>query len=116
VPNPPPPILVGAHTPAGVRIAARAADGWAAEVPTYDVLRGRYEEALAAAGRDRASQLVVVGFGEGRSGEDLLRGSPWVEAPRETWEEWRAKGADEVAVTARTTADIDALVSAVGRW
>jgi alkanesulfonate monooxygenase SsuD/methylene tetrahydromethanopterin reductase-like flavin-dependent oxidoreductase (luciferase family) len=115
-PKPPPPILVGAHTPAGVRIAARAADGWAAEVPTYEVLRARYEDALAAAGRDRASQLVVVGFGEGRSGEDLLRGSPWVEAPRETWEEWRAKGADEVAVTARTTADIDALVSAVGRW
>jgi alkanesulfonate monooxygenase SsuD/methylene tetrahydromethanopterin reductase-like flavin-dependent oxidoreductase (luciferase family) len=115
-PNPPPPILVGAHTPAGVRIAARAADGWAAEVPTYEGLRARYEDALAAAGRDRERQLVVVGFGEGRSGEDALRGSPWVEAPRETWDEWHEKGADEVAVTARTTADINALVSAVGRW
>ena len=116
VPDPAPPILVGAHTPAGVRIAARAADGWAAEVPTYESLRARYEEALAAAGRDRSDQLVVVGFGEGRSGQDALRGSPWVEAPCEAWDEWHAKGADEVAVTARTTADIDALVSAVGRW
>ena len=37
-------------------------------------------------------------------------------APAETWARWREAGADGVIVLARTTADIDALVDAVGRW
>ncbi len=82
----------------------------------YEQLRARYDDALAEAGRRRDTQLVVVGFNAGRSGEEALRGSPWIEAPRDTWDEWRAKGVDEVTVTARTTADVDALVSAAGRW
>lgn len=115
-PEPSPPILVGARTPAGVRLAARVADGWAAEADVFDALEPRYRDALAAAGRDRPGVRVIVGFGGGRAGEDALRGSPWVAAPAEALAEWRAKGADGVVVTARTTADVDALVHAAERW
>jgi G6PDH family F420-dependent oxidoreductase len=115
-PDPPPPILIGARTPAGVRLAARAGDGWAAEQDDFVELEERYREALAAAGRERREQHVVLGFGGGRAGHDALRGSPWVEDPREALAEWQARGVDEVIVTARTTADVDALVGAVARW
>ena len=111
-PAPPPRILVGAGSPAGVRLAARAGDGWAAEAGTYEGLRDRYLDALAAEGRPRSSQRVVVGFGGGRTGEDALAGSPWIEAPADTAERWGALGADEVVLTARTAADIDRLVTA----
>jgi alkanesulfonate monooxygenase SsuD/methylene tetrahydromethanopterin reductase-like flavin-dependent oxidoreductase (luciferase family) len=115
VPEPVPSLLVGAGTPAGVRLAARAGDGWAAESATYEALRDRYLEALAAAGRPRAGVRVVVGFGGGRSGVDALAGSPWIEAPAETAAAWAALGADEVVLTARTTADVDRLVEIAGR-
>ena len=114
-PDPPPPILVGASTPAGVRLAARAADGWAAEEKDYETLAGRYFEALAAAGRSRDDVRIVVGFGGGRSGVDALTHSPWIEAPAETAARWAAVGADEVTLTARTTADVDRLVEIAGR-
>lgn len=115
-PDPAPPILVGARTPAGVRLAARAGDGWAAESDRFVDLEPRYREALAAAGRDRTAMRVLVSFGGGRAGEDALRGSPWVERPGEAFAEWRERGADEIVVTARTTADVDALVDATARW
>jgi alkanesulfonate monooxygenase SsuD/methylene tetrahydromethanopterin reductase-like flavin-dependent oxidoreductase (luciferase family) len=114
-PAPPPPILVGAGTPAGVRLAARAGDGWAAEAATYEELREQYLEALAAAGRARAEVRIVVGFGGGRTGADALAGSPWIEASAETAARWAELGADEIVLTARTTADIDRLVAARGR-
>ncbi|HEX4897103.1 MAG TPA: LLM class flavin-dependent oxidoreductase [Candidatus Limnocylindrales bacterium] len=114
-PEPAPRILVGAGTPAGVRLAARAGDGWAAESDTYESLRDRYLEALAAAGRSRGDVRIVVGFGGGRTGVDALSGSPWLEAPGETADRWAALGADEIVLTARTTADIDRLVAAAGR-
>ncbi|HEU0237618.1 MAG TPA: LLM class flavin-dependent oxidoreductase [Candidatus Limnocylindrales bacterium] len=114
-PEPVPPILVGARTPAGVRLAARVGDGWAAESDAFERLLPRYLEALASAGRDRRDQLVVVGFGAGRSGQDALRGSPWLERPAEELARWQAVGADEVTVTARTSADVDALVEAASR-
>jgi len=114
-PEPAPLILVGAGTPAGVRLAARAGDGWAAESDTYESLRDRYLEALAAAGRSRGDVRIVVGFGGGRTGVDALAGSPWLEAPGETASRWAALGADEIVLTARTTADIDRLVAGGGR-
>ncbi|TAJ99172.1 MAG: LLM class flavin-dependent oxidoreductase [Chloroflexota bacterium] len=114
-PEPPPPILVGAGTPAGVRLAARAGDGWAAEAETFEALRDRYLEALAAAGRARTDVRVVVGFGGGRTGVDALAASPWLEAPAETAARWAELGADEIVLTARTSADIDRLVDAAGR-
>lgn len=110
-----PTILVGASTPAGVRLAARAGDGWAAEEKDYERLAGRYLEALAAAGRSRGDIRIVVGFGGGRSGVDALTNSPWIEAPAETAARWAAAGADEVTLTARTTADVDRLVELAGR-
>ena len=114
-PEPAPGILVGARTRAGVRLAARAGDGWAAESDVFEGLIDRYLDALAAAGRDRAGVRIVVGFGGGRSGQDALAGSPWIEAPDETAARWAGLGADEVILTARTTADVDRLVAAAGR-
>lgn len=114
-PEPLPRILVGASTPAGVRLAARAADGWAAEWDTYEKLRDRYLDALAAAGRARGDVRIVVGFGGGRTGVDALASSPWIEARPETAALWSAAGADEVTLTARTTADVDRLVATAGR-
>lgn len=116
VPEPAPPILVGAQTAAGVRIAATHGDGWAAEAPFFERLVPRYLDALAVGGRDRRDQLVVLGFNAGRAGEEALRGSPFVEVPREAVAEWRERGVDEVTVTARTTADVEALLAAAERW
>ncbi len=115
-PDPPPPILIGARTPAGVRLAARIGDGWAAEADVLEALEPLYRRALTEAGRDRGSQRVLVGFGSGRAGQDALRESPWIADPRDTLGRWRALGADEVTVTARTTWDVDALVEAAQRW
>jgi alkanesulfonate monooxygenase SsuD/methylene tetrahydromethanopterin reductase-like flavin-dependent oxidoreductase (luciferase family) len=116
IPNPPPRVLVGAASPRGLRIAAGVADGWAAEIDGFERLLPTYLEALAAIGRARRDQWIAVGFGSGKSGQDALAGSPWVEAPRETWARYAELGADEAIVTARTTNDVDALVAAVDRW
>jgi alkanesulfonate monooxygenase SsuD/methylene tetrahydromethanopterin reductase-like flavin-dependent oxidoreductase (luciferase family) len=117
IPEPPPPILIGAGTPAGVRLAAELGDGWAAESDTFLDLEPRYREALAGAGRDRSAQQVVLGFGgRRRKDADPLSGDPLVVAPREELARWIDAGADEILLTARTTADVDALVGAVDRW
>ena len=115
-PTPAPRILVGASSPAGLRIAARVGDGWAAEIDDFERLVPVYREALAAEGRSFDDAHVVLGFGGGKSGQDALGGSPWVEAPRETWARYASLGADEAIVTARTSNDVDALVAAVDRW
>jgi alkanesulfonate monooxygenase SsuD/methylene tetrahydromethanopterin reductase-like flavin-dependent oxidoreductase (luciferase family) len=117
VPKPSPPILVGAGTPAGVRLAAELGDGWAAESDTFADLEPRYRAALAEAGRERAAQRVVLGFGGRRKkGADPLAADPLVVAPREELARWSAAGADEVLLTARTTEDVDSLVAATDRW
>ena len=114
-PDPVPPSLVGAGTPAGVRLAARAGDGWSAESGTFEALRDRYLDALTAEGRTRSEVRVVVGFGGGRTGVDALAGSPWIAAPAETAARWAALGVDDVILTARTTADVDRLVRVAER-
>lgn len=117
VPDPPPPILIGAGTPAGIRLAAELGDGWAAESDTFLDLEPRYRDALAEAGRDRSEQRVVLGFGgRRRKDSDPLSGDPLVVAPRDELARWFEAGADEVLLTARSTADVDALVAAVDRW
>jgi alkanesulfonate monooxygenase SsuD/methylene tetrahydromethanopterin reductase-like flavin-dependent oxidoreductase (luciferase family) len=117
VPNPAPPILIGAGTPAGVRLAARIGDGWAAEADTFERLVPLYEQALDAAGRERAGQRVVLGFGGRRKrGADPLAAEPLLVAPREELARWRDLGADDLLLTARTTDDVDALVDASERW
>jgi G6PDH family F420-dependent oxidoreductase len=116
VPEPAPRILVGAASPRGLRIAARRGDGWAAETDDFERLLPTYDEALAAEGRTRADAWIAVGFGSGKSGQDALPGSPWIEAPREAWERWAELGANEAIVPARTTRDVDMLIEAAGRW
>jgi alkanesulfonate monooxygenase SsuD/methylene tetrahydromethanopterin reductase-like flavin-dependent oxidoreductase (luciferase family) len=116
VPEPAPRLLIWAGSPAGVRLAARVGDGWAAEIEGFGKLLPRYREALAAEARTVADAWIALGFGGGKTGVDALAGSPWVERPREEWARWAADGVDEVIVTARTTNDIDALVGAVDRW
>jgi alkanesulfonate monooxygenase SsuD/methylene tetrahydromethanopterin reductase-like flavin-dependent oxidoreductase (luciferase family) len=114
-PEPPPQILVGAGTPAGVRLAARAGDGWAAESDTFEELHERYLEALAKQNRPRDTVRIVVGFGGGKTGVDALAGSPWIDAREETMARWAAIGVDEVILTARTSGDIDRLEDVAGR-
>jgi alkanesulfonate monooxygenase SsuD/methylene tetrahydromethanopterin reductase-like flavin-dependent oxidoreductase (luciferase family) len=116
VPVPPPPIIVGGETANGARLAARIGDGWSAFDDNFEEHLPIYLEALEGAGRRREDQRVLVGFqGEWLSDESIAD-SPWVTAPRETWERWRGAGADGVIVLARTTDDVDALVEATGRW
>ncbi len=116
VPDAPPRILVGAASPRGLRIAARLGDGWAAEIDDFERLLPAYGSALAEAGRSRADAWIALGFGGGKSGQDVLAGSEWVESPRDAWARYAALGADEVVVTARTANDVDALVRATERW
>ncbi|HYN70171.1 MAG TPA: LLM class flavin-dependent oxidoreductase [Candidatus Eisenbacteria bacterium] len=115
-PDPPPAILIGAGSRAGVRLAARIGDGWAAEKPDFERFLPAYLEALDVERRDRSLMRIALGFTGGRSGQDALTASPWVAAPRDEWEQWQAAGADEIIVTARTPADVDGLVAAVDRW
>jgi alkanesulfonate monooxygenase SsuD/methylene tetrahydromethanopterin reductase-like flavin-dependent oxidoreductase (luciferase family) len=116
-PEPLPRILVGAGTPAGARLAAAHGDGWAAESDTFEALEPLYREALAAAGRDRSAQRVVLGFGGSRRRDaPPLAGHPLLAAPRDEVARWQAAGADDVLITARTTADVDALIAAAERW
>ena len=116
VPDPAPPIIIGGETPAGARLAARIGDGWNTFDDNFERNLPRYLEALEAAGRRREDQTVLVGFQGDWLGDEAFRDTPWFAAPRETWERWRAAGADGAIVLARTTDDVDALVDAVERW
>ena len=116
VPDPPPPIIVGGETPAGARLAGRIGDGWSAFDDNFEQNLPLYLESLEAAGRRREDQRVIVGFQGDWLGDESIEASPWVQAPRETWERWQAAGADGAIVLARTTADIDTLVEAAERW
>jgi alkanesulfonate monooxygenase SsuD/methylene tetrahydromethanopterin reductase-like flavin-dependent oxidoreductase (luciferase family) len=116
IPNPPPPIVIGGETPAGARLAGRIGDGWSTFEDNFEQNLPLYLEALEAAGRRRDDQRVYVGFQGDWLGDAAISESPWVKAPRETWQRWHEAGADGVIVLARTTADVDALVSAAERW
>ena len=116
VPNPPPPIIVGGETPAGARLAGRIGDGWSAFDDNFEQNLPLYLESLEASGRRREDQRVLVGFQGDWLGDESIEASPWVQAPRETWERWRSAGADGAIVLARTTSDVDALVEAAERW
>jgi alkanesulfonate monooxygenase SsuD/methylene tetrahydromethanopterin reductase-like flavin-dependent oxidoreductase (luciferase family) len=116
VPDPPPPIIVGGETAAGARLAGRIGDGWSAFDDNFEQHLPLYLESLEAAGRRREDQTVLVGFQGDWLAEGSIRETPWITAPRETWERWHEAGADGAIVLARTTDDVDALVEAVGRW
>jgi coenzyme F420-dependent glucose-6-phosphate dehydrogenase len=116
VPDPPPPVVIGGETAAGARLAGRIGDGWTAFEDNFERHLPLYLESLAATGRRREDQTVLVGFQGDRLAYESIRETPWIEAPRETWERWHEAGADGTIVLARTTDDVDALVEAVGRW
>ncbi len=116
VPVPTPAIVIGGETAAGARLAGRIGDGWSAFDDNFERNLPIYLESLDAAGRARADQQVHVGFQGQVLSDETLVGSPWVDAPVETWARWREAGADGAIVLARTTADIDALVRAADRW
>jgi alkanesulfonate monooxygenase SsuD/methylene tetrahydromethanopterin reductase-like flavin-dependent oxidoreductase (luciferase family) len=115
VPVPPPPIVIGGETVAGARLAARIGDGWST-FENFEANLPIYLESLEANGRRREDQRVYVGFQGDWLSDETLEASPWVTAPREAWERWREAGADGAIVLARTTADVDRLVEATGRW
>jgi len=116
VPDPPPPIIIGGETAAGARLAGRIGDGWSAFDDNFEQHLPLYLESLEASGKRREDQTVLVGFQGEWLSDESIRETPWIEAPRETWERWRAAGADGAIVLARTTDDVDALVEATSRW
>jgi len=116
VPEPAPRIVIGGETPAGARLAGRIGDGWSAFDDNFEANLPVYLESLEASGRRRSDQTVLVGFQGEWLGDASIRDSPWIEAPRVTWDRWRSAGADGAIVLARTTDDVDALVEAVDRW
>jgi alkanesulfonate monooxygenase SsuD/methylene tetrahydromethanopterin reductase-like flavin-dependent oxidoreductase (luciferase family) len=116
VPEPPPPIIIGGETAAGARLAGRVGDGWSTFDNTFEQNLPLYLDALAAAGRSRGSQQVIVGFQGDWLGESDIAETEWCREPRAAWERWHALGADGAIVLARSTSDIDALVEAVARW
>ncbi|HET7495099.1 MAG TPA: LLM class flavin-dependent oxidoreductase [Candidatus Limnocylindrales bacterium] len=116
IPDPPPKIIIGGETIGGARLAARIGDGWSTFDDNFEANLPTYLESLEAAGRSRADQTVIVGFQGDWLADGTVVDSPWVTAPRETWEHWRSAGADAAIVLARSTRDVDALVESVGRW
>ena len=116
VPDPPPPIVIGGETANGARRAGRIGDGWSAFDDNFEQHLPLYLESLEANGKRREDQTVLVGFQGDWLADSDIRDTPWIEAPRETWERWREAGADGAIVLARTTEDVDALVEATGRW
>ena len=116
VPDPPPPIIIGGETAAGARLAGRIGDGWSAFDDNFEQHLPLYLESLEANGKPREDQTVLVGFQGDWLADSDIRDTPWIEAPRETWQRWREAGADGAIVLARTTEDVDALVEATSRW
>ena len=116
VPDPPPTIMIGGETAAGARLAGRIGDGWSAFDDNFEQHLPLYLESLEASGKRREDQTVLVGFQGEWLADERIRDTPWIEAPRETWERWHAAGADGAIVLARTTDDVDALVEATSRW
>ena len=116
-PDPPPPIVIGAETATGVRLAGRIGAGWTAFVENFEELLPRYTEALEAAGNRREDQLVLVGFEGGDwLGDSNVGETEWCREPRAAWQRWHEAGADGAVLLVRTTKDVDALVDAVQRW
>jgi alkanesulfonate monooxygenase SsuD/methylene tetrahydromethanopterin reductase-like flavin-dependent oxidoreductase (luciferase family) len=117
IPDPAPRILVGGETPPGARLAGRIGDGWTTFVNNFEANLPLYLEALEAAGKARADQLVIVGYqGDDWLDHGRLAGTEWVRDPRATWQRWKEAGADGAIVTVKAPEDVDALVEAAGRW
>ena len=117
VPDPPPRIVIAGESPAGARRAARIGDGWTASDANFEARLPDYLEALDAAGRRREDQLVLVEVNEGDWLDDVsLEASPWVTAPRATWDRWRMPAPTGPSSWLAHPQDVAALVDATKRW
>lgn len=116
IPTPPPRIIIGGETPAGARLAGRIGDGWTTFDDNFEQNLPLYQESLAAAGRRRQDQTLLVGFQDDWLGDQDIAETEWVREPRAAWQKWHEAGADGAVVLARSTSDVDALVAAVERW
>jgi alkanesulfonate monooxygenase SsuD/methylene tetrahydromethanopterin reductase-like flavin-dependent oxidoreductase (luciferase family) len=116
IPDPTPRIVIGGETRTGARLAGRIGDGWNAFDDNFETNLPIYLESLAEAGKERADQLVLVGFQGDWLGDAAVADTEWVREPGAARERWAAAGADGAIVLARTTEDVDALVSAIDRW
>ncbi|MCU0478684.1 MAG: LLM class flavin-dependent oxidoreductase [Chloroflexi bacterium] len=112
-PVPPPRIIVGGESRRGAELAARVGDGWTTPAATFAERLPPYLDALAAAGRERGHQQVLVAFDLPKGGS--LATSPWVVDPAAAAAAWRAVGTDGAIVGANATADVDRLVEAAAR-
>ena len=108
--------MIGGETVAGARLAGRIGDGWTTFDDNFEANLPIYLESLEESGRRREDQRVIVGFQGDWLSDERIADSPWVTEPRDSWARWHAAGADGAVVLAGTTADVDALVSAVERW
>lgn len=106
-PRPIPPIVVAGQTRTGARMAARAGDAWTTRPELLDALLPVYREARATLGREPGR--VIVGFEGPRAATSYVAGTAWHDDPARELAAWRARGADEVVLTARTDADVEAL-------
>jgi hypothetical protein len=93
-------------------MAARVGDGWTTRPDLLEALLPVYREACDAAGRPIGP--VIVGMEGPRFGVDYVAGTGWAGDPERELAGWQARGADEVVLTARTDADIEALVETAG--
>ena len=113
IPQPVPPIIVGAESRPGAALAGRVGDGWTVPAGLLVERLPVYLEALEGGGRDRTDVSVLAAFDLGKG--ESLAGSLWVEDPAATASRWQTMGADGAVVAARTTDDVDLLVEAAGR-
>jgi G6PDH family F420-dependent oxidoreductase len=88
VPDPPPRLVLGGETAAGARMAARYADAWTCFGGAYERLLPRFEEELAAAGRERTEVPILVGLDIDDVGDDLAALAA----------AWRGQGAAELII------------------
>jgi alkanesulfonate monooxygenase SsuD/methylene tetrahydromethanopterin reductase-like flavin-dependent oxidoreductase (luciferase family) len=117
IPRPAPPIVIGAETATGARLAGRIGDGWTTSNTNFEQNLPLYLEALDAARKRRADQRIYLGFESAGSLDDMnIAEAGWLREPRTEWQRWREAGADGAVLLAETTADVDALVDAVERW
>jgi alkanesulfonate monooxygenase SsuD/methylene tetrahydromethanopterin reductase-like flavin-dependent oxidoreductase (luciferase family) len=113
IPEPVPPIIVGGESAPGAALAGRIGDGWTVPAALLTERLPVYLDALADAGRDRATTSILAAFDLGKGAS--LAGSPWVEDPAATAARWQAAGADGAVIGARTADDVDFLVEAASR-
>jgi alkanesulfonate monooxygenase SsuD/methylene tetrahydromethanopterin reductase-like flavin-dependent oxidoreductase (luciferase family) len=114
--DPPPPIIVGGGSPGAARLAARLGDGWTIFSDRFTERLPVYLESLQAAGRDRATQEVLVGVEGQTVAETSERLRPWLADLRGERQRLIDLGADAVVLTARSEPDVAGLLTAAERW